>query len=393
MSAMEKNALYYIWLQHVLGFGSAKIRTVLRFYKTPEEFYRASIAEKRMLGCFTKSELNAFEKFSLENCRSVIDRCERLHYNIITLADPQYPQRLKEIYNPPCVLYCQGELPDIDKSLCIAVVGTRMATQEGVRTAFSFAAGLTQAGAVVVSGGARGIDSASHRGALQAGGTTLCVLGCGINYRYLPENAPMRSLITKQGALVSEYPPDTPPLARNFPMRNRIISGLCSGVVIIEAGEKSGSLITADLALEQGRDVFAVPGSITSAVTGGSNSLIKQGAKPVTCCKDILEEYMDTDTLPPADFLKEVQTPAYKQADIVKDTARRDNRHKALPVDLPEDISDDAKTLFAALSEIPVHTDTLIQKTGLPAGRVLPALTQLELLGLVKPCSGRRYSK
>lgn len=109
---MKENVLYYIWLQHVLGFGSAKIRTVLRFYKTPEDFYRTSIGEKRMLGCFTKSELNAFEKFSLENCQSVIDRCERLHYNIITLANPQYPQRLKEIYNPPCVLYCQGELPD-----------------------------------------------------------------------------------------------------------------------------------------------------------------------------------------------------------------------------------------------------------------------------------------
>ena len=176
-------------------------------------------------------------------------------------------------------------------------------------------------------------------------------------------------------------------------MCNRIISGLCNGVVVIEAGEKSGSLITADLALEQGKDVFAVPGSITSTVTSGSNNLIKQGAKAVTCCKDILEEYMDTDALPPEDFFKKVQASAYKPADTVKDTAQREHRHKMSPGHLPGDISDDARTLFAALSEIPVHTDALIQKTGLPAGRVLPALTQLELLGLVKPCSGRRYSK
>lgn len=410
MKREENHALYWIWLQRVLGYGNPRIKEIAAAYPNIEDFYHTSPAQKRLCAHFTPAQENAFSKESLQNSQAVIDRCESLNYNIITFEDEIYPKRLKEIYNPPCVLYVDGALPKLDDYLCIAIVGTRTATREGVRTAFTMAADLAKAGAVVVSGGALGIDCAAHRGVLQSGGVTVCVLGCGINYPYLMENAQMRKLITAKGAVVSEYPPDTKPLARNFPMRNRIISGLTNGVLVVEAGEKSGSLITADLALEQNRDVFAVPGSITNTVYKGSNNLIKQGAHAVTGFADILEEYLGVDELPEEipislEFerqINEVPTATSKTHKKTYDNPPQAAYHKNGKTSVrkekekeKEPLSQDAQAVLGVLSEseIPLHVDLLIDRLELPVGSLLAALTELELAGLVRQAPGRRYCK
>ena len=381
MNRRDNRALYWIWLQRVLGYGNPRIRQIAAAYPNIEDFYHASLAQKRLCAHFTPAQENAFSKEELQNSQTVIDRCESLNYNI-----------------------------KLDDYLCVAVVGTRTATREGVRTAFTMSADLARAGAVVVSGGALGIDCAAHRGVLQSGGVTVCVLGCGINCRYLMENEQMRRLITVNGAVISEYPPDFKPLARNFPMRNRIISGLSNGVLVVEAGEKSGSLITADLALEQNRDVFAVPGSITNTVCRGSNTLIKQGARAVTSFSDILEEYLGVDELPEEtpvsqDFEREInavptaasrareksydnpQPAAYHKNDM-KPVRKENGKEK-------EPLTQDAQAVLGVLSEseIPLHVDLLIERLGLPAGSLLAALTELELSGLVRQAPGRRYCR
>lgn len=409
MNTQNGNTAYWVWLQRTLGYGNPKIKEIVSAYPNIKDFYRASLVEKRLCAHFTPAQENAFLKEPLQNSQTVIDRCVTLNYNIITFEDESYPKRLKEIYNPPCVLYVDGTLPALDEYLCIAVVGTRTATREGVRTAFTMAGGLANAGAVVISGGALGIDCASHRGVLQAGGVTVCVLGCGIDYPYLMENAQMRKLIAGRGAVVSEYPPGTKPLARNFPMRNRIISGLSNGVLVVEAGEKSGSLITVDLAVEQNRDVFAVPGSITSTVCKGSNNLIKQGARTVTSYTDILEEYLGVDDLPPEETVSaqaeseickiptatskarlpvadKRQAAAYNEID----TAGRKEKQNEL-----KQLSQDAQAIYAVLStaETPVHIDALVANTKVTVSRALTALLELELSGLVRQAPGRRYCK
>lgn len=409
MNIPNESAAYWIWLQRTLGYGSPKIKEIAAAYPNIEDFYRASLEEKRLCAQFTPAQENAFLKEALQNSQAVIDRCVTLNYNIITFDDERYPKRLKEIYNPPCVLYTDGTLPELDEYLCIAVVGTRTATREGVRTAFTMASGLANAGAVVISGGALGIDCASHRGVLQAGGVTVCVLGCGIDYPYLMENAQMRKLIAGRGAVISEYPPGTKPLARNFPMRNRIISGLSNGVLVVEAGEKSGSLITVDLAIEQNRDVFAVPGSITNTVCKGSNNLIKQGARTVTSFTDILEEYLGVDDLPPEEPVSvqaeneickvptatsrvQASTPDKRQAAAHNEIDTPDRKEKQIEL---KQLSQDAQTVYAALAtaEIPVHIDALAVNTKLTVGRALTALLELELSGLVRQAPGRRYCK
>ena len=415
MYKYDENTIYYVWLQQVLGYGSAKIRTILNSFNNVKEFYNSDYNSKRMLGCFTETELKRLEDTSLDNANTIIENCKKLNYNILMYNTSGYPNCLCEIYNPPVVLYVKGNMPNIDDNLSIGIVGTRSASRQGIRTAFTFAANLSKVGAIVVSGGALGVDCSAHRGALQSKGSTICVLGCGIDYNYLSSNAQMRNLITQDGAVISEYPPKTPPLGRNFPMRNRIISGLCNGLVVIEAGEKSGSLITANLAIEQNRDVFAVPGEISNTHQLGTNLLIKQGAKFTTDVKDILEEYEDLYTPYVElkennidDYEEEIEKVPYvtRKENIVKskkETVKKTSNKKIDDfdkdinvnnnVEIPDDISDDARKVYDVLSEMPVHTDEIATKTNLAIKNVLISLTELELNGLIKSYSGRRFSK
>ncbi len=281
--------------------------------------------------------------------------------HIIHFFDKAYPAALKNIFDPPILLYVKGELPS-DNDLAVGVVGSRDASLHGLKTAEAFGCDLAGAGVVVVSGMARGIDTAAHNGALKADGVTVAVLGGGIGNVYDHGGKKMIDAIARKGAVVSEYPIRMTPMPAYFPMRNRIISGLSRGLVVVEAREKSGALITSGLALEQGRDVFAVPAN-ESSKSKGSNWLLKQGARFVTCAEDILNEY--------GVLFKEANL---KQA---KKSASSPEEKGIL------DLFDDAE---------PLHVDEIVEKTRLAPSQVLMSLTMLQIKGALKELPGKYYS-
>ena len=280
--------------------------------------------------------------------------------SIITLADGGYPPALLEIADPPSVLYVRGN-PDLLHRRGIAVVGSRNATPQGIQTAESFARHLAAQGLCIVSGLALGIDAAAHRGALAAQGETVAVIGTGADRIYPARNKELAIAIAERGAIVSEFPLGTPAVAYNFPRRNRIISGLARGVLVVEAAPESGSLITARLAAEQGREVFAIPGSIHSPVARGCHKLIKQGAKLVETAQDILEELGNFAAAP-------------------------------MPAAAPSAAPDESPIL-AALGHDPCSLDDLVERTGQSADQLLPELLSLELGGSLAPLPGNRYQR
>lgn len=366
---MTNDTKYHIWLTLALGYANPKFKALKKLYGSMEEFYCAGVSEWRLSGVLSARDIDAMQKTELSSAYEVIERCNRLGYSVISLDDPAYPSRLSEIYDPPAVLYVRGRLPDFEHRLTIAMVGTRNATAYGKTAAFTLSGSLSKLGVIIVSGGAVGIDSQAHTGALETGGTTVAVLGCGIAHRYLMHQQKMRDAISMSGAVISEYPPDYPASKFTFPERNRIISGLSNGIVVIEAGEKSGSLITARLAAEQNRDVFAVMGNITSPYSLGTNRLIKDGAVPVTGYADITGYY-----------------PEYGISSVNETMTEKRAKHKK---DI--DVSDSAKKVYAVISADPVHIDEITQKAGLPVSTVLQCMTELEMEGLIKAEKGRMY--
>ena len=366
---MTNAAKYDIWLTLALGFSSPKPKAIHALYSSIEEFYWGGEKEWRLSGVVTPKDIEALSSTPLSKALEVIARCNALGITVLTFDDPDYPARLKELHDAPAVLYLRGRLPDFSDRLTIAVVGTRNATAYGKMAAHVISGSLAKVGVVIVSGGAVGIDSLSHTAALEADGVTVCVLGCGIHYPYLPQNRKMRENIAVKGAVITEYPPDYPPGKYTFPERNRIIAGLSDGVLVVEAGEKSGSLITARLAAEQGRDVFAVMGNITSPYSQGTNALIKDGAVPVTDYTDI--------------------TGYYPQFCI---EGEKDSVVQEIPRHRPDiDVSDHARRVYRCITADPVHIDSIALSAGLPVNIVLQAATELELEGLVKAEKGRMY--
>ena len=366
---MDNKKLYWIWAQMALGIASKKVIDVLKCYNNDiEAFYKDGERGWRLCGFLTNKNIDNLkdEKF-MDSAKQIISKCEKLGYDILTLDEDRYPKKLRNIYNPPLVLYISGSLKGIDDSISIAIVGTRTATQSGLDITFNFAYDLAKNNCIVISGGALGIDSASHKGALQANGKTISVLGCGLNYPYLPKLLSMRNAIAKNGALV----------------------------LVVEAGKRSGSLITANLALEQNRDVFAVPGDIRTATADGTNALIKEGAKPVTCVKDILDEYINIDRYIESSKVQHEEIPFKKdtnnniKSNKVKDEVKEEIKEKILP----DKISENAKVIYNILSKEPIYIDEIAMKCNLSLKSVLQAITELELYGLINSHSGKRYTK
>lgn len=385
---MHPNA-YWLWLQHGIGPGSSKLHRILDHFGDAQEFYQAGLQGWKMLGCFTQRELQTLSAYSLEEAQAALEYCWNVGQQVITLGDEEFPFLLRQIYPMPCALYVLGNLPDFDTFPAIAVVGTRDATESGKEIAFELSYGLAQAGVTIVSGGALGIDSAAHKGALRAHGKTICVLGCGIGYGYLNENAPLREAIAKSGALISEFPVNTPPSRTTFPVRNRLISGLCQGTLVVEAASKSGSLITAKAAMEQNRDVFAVPNGLHNPVSQGANRLIQTGAKMVTCVEDMLEEYRMQ--------FPALGKPVCRSVPPTVRSIRREHPTKENPA-IPERarvpnpaFSADAKLLLQYLEHAPKTLAELEVQTGLSSARILAAVTELELCCYAVSYSGRRY--
>ncbi len=286
----------------------------------------------------------------------------------IALEDNRYPAWLRAIPDPPAVLYCDGLFEPKDRQ-AIAIVGSRQATPYGLRITETLARELSGAGFTIVSGLARGIDAAAHRAALEAGGRTIAVLGCGLDVNYPPEHARLREEIAASGAVLTELPAGTPPKPSHFPQRNRIISGLSLGVVVVEAAEDSGSLITARLALEQGREVFAVPGSIDAPLSRGPHGLLKQGAKLVETVDDIIEELLP-------------------QLDTAVAPKRRPGFSKAAEI---PNLSPDERLLLDQMTRDPLHLDELTERSGLTPAAVAGILLALELKALVRQLPGQRY--
>ena len=283
--------VYWVWLALHCGAGSELGSYLLKHFPTPKDVYEASEEELLAVDGITKEIVSALMDRDLVYSEKIVEYCERVNVGILTLDSPNYPNRLRGIYAKPILLYYRGKLPEIDENVLIACVGTRKCSHEGAQTAYTLGMELVHGGAIVVSGMASGIDSATQKGAISAGGHTIAVLGCGIDRVYPIENKELMEKIAATGTILTEFAPGTDPVGKNFPIRNRIISGLCQGTVVVEADYKSGSLITAKYALKQGRDLFAFPGKANDPNSTGTNMLIQNGASLVTCARDILLDY------------------------------------------------------------------------------------------------------
>lgn len=389
---MKDSTRYWIWLTQGLGYCSAKHKYLASLYGNIKSLYDGGEAELRFCGVFTESEISRLLKTNISVADDIISKCAQLGYTVLDLEEEAYPESLRTIDNPPAVIYIQGNLPDLDNMNTVSIIGTRKATVYGVRTAFELGANLSREGFCVVSGGALGIDCAAHRGVLQQGGVTVCVLGCGIDFDYLRENKAMRQAITEKGAVISEYPPGTPSSNRNFPQRNRIISALSKGLIVVEAPKASGSMITVGCALTQGKDIFAVMGNVDSPYSEGSNALIKDGAIPVTSYKDVAEFYLGVgfDSKPAQRFSDDVISTVPTKLRAPADTTKTDN--SPLPVhNANAPLSEEEKAVYFTVGNEPLHVDKIAEQTQLPVHKILRILSVLEMSDLIKDVGGRNY--
>ena len=370
--------LYWLWLAARPGMTEREKRAVLLHFGSPEDCYYADAAAYGGIENLSKGAFEALCDKNLQEAGTIAAACEKKKIHILTLGDDAYPSMLRNIIDPPLVLYYRGVLPDFDRELAIGIVGTRKASAYGLSTARKLGGQIAAHGGLVVSGMAAGIDAMATWGALDAGKTAVGILGNGVDRVYPQCNRELYCKMEQKGCLISEYPPGTAPDRWNFPKRNRIISGLSCGVLVVEAPQKSGALITARQALEQGRDVFVVPGNIGISTCEGSNALLRDGAALVTSGWDVVGEYA---ARYPDKIQKEI--PPARQADdkIVVD--------KAMPTlysdleNMAADLSDTERAILAAIGTQEQLIDTVIAKTGLSSQDVLAALTMLEVSGFV----------
>jgi len=380
---MEDHDLkYWIALKAVEGIGNLGYKNLVNAFGTPRDVFDApQYALKTVPGIGEKTAA-AIKEFSLwEKADIALGLAEKLQVNIITYQDAAYPKNLLNIFDFPVLLYVRGALGKDDVN--IAVVGSRLASTYGKFSTERFCRELALNGITIVSGLARGIDSAAHKGAIAGKGQTIAVLGCGIDIVYPRENENLYMKIIETGAVVSELPFGTRPNAQNFPARNRIISGMSLGVLVVEAGEKSGSLITARMALEQGREVFAVPGNIDSAGSRGTHYLIKQGAKLIENVDDILDEI-----LPQLD--RDI-TKHVKKEKI--NPEKSDSRKKDEYSVNPKALSDAEQVVLNTISSKKMDVDSIITATGFKANDVLKILLNLELREMITQLPGKLYIK
>jgi DNA processing protein len=364
---MAEEIYYWLALSLTPGLGSILIKRLLEQFETPEAVFRAPMRELLKIEGLGEKVACGIQKGPLENeVKRELSLLKKVGGRIITLRDDDYPKRLKDIYDPPALVYVRGELRKEDE-LAIAIVGSRKTSPYGRWITEKIGQDMALHGVTVVSGMARGIDSVAHQGALQGGGRTIAVLGCGVDVIYPSENRNLFHQIIEHGAILSEFPMGSPPEGGHFPKRNRIISGLSIGVVIVQASSESGSLITAGYALEQGREVFAVPGNVGAEGSRGTNQLIKEGAKLVESSEDILEEILPQ-------WRREKEAPPKGEA--------------AIP-----DLTEEEEVLYKLLGETPLHIDTIIRESQLDPGKVSSLLLNLELKGLISQWPGKCFNK
>lgn len=377
--------IYWIWLQETLGACSRAVKGVIELGGARRVFSMTE-EELRLSGKFSAGEVFRLQNRDLDGASTVLMLCANLGYGIITPGGGDYNDKLLALPDPPAALYVCGRLPDMSK-LRIGVVGTRDAEQPAVDRVYSISAALAGAGAVIVSGCARGIDAAAHSGALAAGGKTLGILGCGIDTDYNRATVKLRRLISKNGALISEYPPGTPAVGFRFPQRNRLIAALSDGLFVGQAGNRSGSLITAGLAAEQGVTMFADAAFEDAPSYAGTQQLLHEGALPVSNAGDILAQFRDRGV----ELNKEKKPPQ-----VEKNLSRMQKGKDPLAVrrdNLLIEAGEDAKRLYGCFPDGEAFAQELAAAAGMELSRALSALTMLELFGVVESVPGNRYKK
>ena len=393
-------AVPWIRLQSALGAGAA-LSEIIEYFGSAKALFDAGETEWRMSPVLVPRQIEKLCESTEAQANEVLATCKMNGWQVVPYDDPHYPERLRSIFNPPAVLYVDGELPDIDNSIVIGIVGTRRASDYAVKAADVMSRGIAERGAIVASGGALGVDTAAHNGAMLAGGKTIAVLGCGLGTKYLMENKPLRDAVVKNGALITEFQPFTPASKYTFPIRNRIISGISLGVLVVEASVKSGSLITANYALEQGKDVFALPCSILDPAFAGTNKLIDNGAIVATKPLDLLYPYAEEYGVK-IDEVKSVgkimretgdkSANVYGKArDISFDNLQAGRKKREARQKAAAELSGKTKAVFNALGEEYQSADEISRAAGLSIGEALTALTALEIAGLAASAGGKRY--
>ena len=382
LSADEQ--LHWLALRMTPGLGAKTAVQLIQAFRTPQAIFRASKSEIEAAGASSGLARNLASGCAFEDAASQMQRLPDAGASLIPFTSDQYPSQLKEIYDPPPVLFARGRI-ELLETLAIAVVGTRHPTEYGKAAADRLAKDLADAGLTVVSGMARGIDTAAHKAVLEAGGNTIAVFGCGVDELYPAEKRKLADKIAQQGLILSDFPLGTPPYPQNFPIRNRIVSGLSLGVLIVEGGQYSGSAITARLAAEQGREVFAVPGNITSKMSWGPNLLIKQGAKLVQDWNDVVTELKPADRRWLADRFRQ-QLDLLDPNDPVTEPG-------AAASSSMNPMTGVGRAILASLNpDTPVPLDHLVESLQpISASELIAALFELEINGLVRQLPGKSY--
>ncbi|MCP4097122.1 MAG: DNA-protecting protein DprA [Planctomycetaceae bacterium] len=356
-------------LTRIPGVGPIVYSELVQYFGSASNVFKATAAELEQLpGIGPKLVNSILNTRDFATTDSIIERCQTHGIDMIERYANTYPERLSEIYDPPSILYSRGKLLPAD-NLSIAIVGSRHATRYGIKIASRLARGLSMAGITIISGLARGIDAAAHQAALEAGGRTIAVLGGGHLKLYPADHAALANEITHQGAVISESPPDTPPRSGSFPRRNRIVSGLSLGVVVVEAAQRSGALISARLAMEQGREVFAVPGPINSRMSKGCHKLIQDGAKLVSSVDDVLDELGPLATPIQTNEAGEIRNPAELK------------------------LTEQERNILNTIETTPTSIDSIIERTNIPAARVMSTISILEMRSLIQRVSGNLVAR
>jgi DNA processing protein len=365
---------YLGWLALALtpGLGARVAGRLLKEFGSPEKIFRASLTEleAQRLPSAVAQVIHSQEPMSA--AAKELAEVHRAGAKLLAWNEPAYPARLREIYDPPTLLYVKGDVELLERH-CIAIVGTRKPTPYGNQMAEKLARDLTERGLVIVSGLARGIDASAHKGALQvANGKTLAILGCGMDVIYPKENRKLYGEIAERGALITEFPIGAFPAPQNFPLRNRIIAGMALGVVVVEAAQYSGSLITARLAMDAGREVFAVPGNVTQPGTFGPHQLIRQGAKLATCWQDVVDE---------------LPTPVHAELLPVESMSIQERANL-----MEQTLGERERLIYALLSvEQARHVDEIVELTGKNSPEVLATLLEMEMKGVIRQMPGKRF--
>ena len=399
--------IHWVWYAELAGISLAQKLHLLEQFRDPEDLYHA---DPDKLTDVPAPITQALEDKDLRHANAIIEECAVKGIGILPLTAKSYPSRLRNTYDPPLVLYFKGVIPDWESVPVIGIVGTRKATPYGMNTAKRFGSQIAACGALVVSGGAAGIDTKSMEGALDIGKPTVAVLGCGVDVVYPASNKELFSKVTEQGCLLSEYPPKTKPAHWHFPERNRIISGMANALLVVEAPEKSGALITASRAMEQGRDVFAVPGNIDVDACKGSNALLQDVAAPALTGWDVVKDYQfmypgkvcrKDPVIPASETVLQVSQTPVIPANTEKEPVKNDKK----VIDKEEkstysvgcgkmpDLTEAERILLEKIRPEGILIDALIAQADMPAGAVRTMLTKLALKGLVKNHPGGRVSR